>query len=317
MNLLAVETSTELCSVALLRDGDLFLEEAMAENRHSDLLVPMLRRLTGRARLSPRQMDAFAFGQGPGSFTGLRIACGIVQGLAFAAARPVVPVSTLMALAEQTNEARVLAEQARGKLDQGRTAIEDTIRIFSGLTDLVVQLGDRMAGFAEAMTRVRSVSASIETIANKTNMLALNATIEAARAGEAGRSFAVVAAEVKKLAHDTRAATSEIGGTIAYRAYSRFAPLHLFSGQRCLRFVARCAGGGEPGGGIAAGLERRIELRLKRGVLASCFAGLQPLRVRRAEQQGRLMKDVEDEDQHAEHEHEELQRDLPVRAHQQ
>ncbi|HEX8641273.1 MAG TPA: methyl-accepting chemotaxis protein [Allosphingosinicella sp.] len=117
-------------------------------------------------------------------------------------------------VADSTDEARILAEQARGKLDQGRGAIEDTIRIFSGLTELVVQLGDRMAGFAEAMTKVRSVSSSIETIANKTNMLALNATIEAARAGEAGRSFAVVAAEVKKLAHDTRAATSEIAATI-------------------------------------------------------------------------------------------------------
>ncbi|MBC8019907.1 MAG: chemotaxis protein, partial [Methyloceanibacter sp.] len=118
-------------------------------------------------------------------------------------------------VSDSTDEARVLAEQARGKLEQGRSAIEDTIRIFSGLTDLVVQLGDRMAGFTEAMTRVQRVSSSIETIASKTNMLALNATIEAARAGEAGRSFAVVAAEVKKLAHDTRAATGEIAGTIA------------------------------------------------------------------------------------------------------
>ena len=113
-----------------------------------------------------------------------------------------------------TDEARVLAEQARGKLDQGRGAIEDTIAVFSGLTDLVVQLGDRMAGFAEAMAEVQKVSTAIETIASKTNMLALNATIEAARAGEAGRSFAVVAAEVKKLAHDTRVATSQIAGTI-------------------------------------------------------------------------------------------------------
>jgi len=108
MNLLAVETSTELCSVALLRGGELFLEEMLAENRHSDVLVPMLRRVLERARLSPAQMDAFAFGQGPGSFTGLRIACGIVQGLAFAAARPVVPVPTLVALAEQSNESRVI-----------------------------------------------------------------------------------------------------------------------------------------------------------------------------------------------------------------
>ncbi|CAA9530586.1 MAG: hypothetical protein AVDCRST_MAG23-972 [uncultured Sphingosinicella sp.] len=118
-------------------------------------------------------------------------------------------------VADSTDEARLLAEQAREKLGQGRSAIEDTIRIFSGLTELVVQLGDRMAGFAEAMTQVQRVSSSIESIANKTNMLALNATIEAARAGEAGKCFAVVAAEVKKLAHDTRTATSEIASTVA------------------------------------------------------------------------------------------------------
>ncbi len=118
-------------------------------------------------------------------------------------------------VADSTDEARLLAEQARDKLSQGRAAIEDTVQIFAGITELVVQLGERMAGFAEAMSRVQSVSSTIETIAKKTNMLALNATIEAARAGEAGRSFAVVAAEVKKLAHDTRTATSEIAATVA------------------------------------------------------------------------------------------------------
>jgi methyl-accepting chemotaxis protein len=71
-----------------------------------------------------------------------------------------------------------------------------------------------MAGFAAAMAQVQNVSTSIETIAKKTNMLALNATIEAARAGEAGRAFAVVAAEVKKLAQETRTATSEIAATV-------------------------------------------------------------------------------------------------------
>ena len=83
MKILAVETSTELCSVALLRGAELFVEEALAENRHSEMLVPMLRRVLERARLVPAQLDAFAFGQGPGSFTGIRIACGIAQGLAF------------------------------------------------------------------------------------------------------------------------------------------------------------------------------------------------------------------------------------------
>ncbi len=109
MNLLAVETSTELCSVALLRDGQLYVEEVMADNRHSEVLAPMIRRLLERAHLKAGQMDAFGFGQGPGSFTGIRIACGMVQGLAFAARRPVVPVPSLLALAEQSNEARVVA----------------------------------------------------------------------------------------------------------------------------------------------------------------------------------------------------------------
>ena len=117
-------------------------------------------------------------------------------------------------VSDSTDEARLLSEQAKAKLEAGREAIEGTIDGFKGLTDLIVQLGERMAGFASAMNQVQTVSSTIETIARKTNMLALNATIEAARAGDAGRSFAVVAAEVKKLAHDTRAATSQIASTI-------------------------------------------------------------------------------------------------------
>ncbi len=117
-------------------------------------------------------------------------------------------------VSDSTDEARVLSEQAKAKLDAGRDAIEGTIAGFKNLIDLVVNLGERMAGFATAMNQVQNVSSTIEAIARKTNMLALNATIEAARAGDAGRSFAVVAAEVKKLAHDTRTATSQIGLTI-------------------------------------------------------------------------------------------------------
>ena len=117
-------------------------------------------------------------------------------------------------VSDSTDEARLLSEQAKAKLEAGREAIDGTIEGFMSLTELIVQLGERMAGFATAMSQVQTVSSTIETIARKTNMLALNATIEAARAGDAGRSFAVVAAEVKKLAHDTRAATSQIASTI-------------------------------------------------------------------------------------------------------
>src|SRR5205809_5697477 len=113
-------------------------------------------------------------------------------------------------VSDSTDEARLLSEQAKAKLDAGREAIEGTIDGFKGLTDLIVQLGERMAGFASAMSQVQSVSSTIETIARKTNMLALNATIEAARAGDAGRRFAVVAVEAERLSHETRAAPRHI-----------------------------------------------------------------------------------------------------------
>src|SRR4028119_1609150 len=107
-------------------------------------------------------------------------------------------------VSDSTDEARLLSEQARAKLEAGREAIDGTIGGFKGLTELVVQLGERMAGFAAAMNQVQTVSSTIETIARKTNMLALNATIEAARAGDAGRRFAVVAAGGGEHARGTR-----------------------------------------------------------------------------------------------------------------
>lgn len=108
MNILAIETSTELCSAALLRDDELFIEEELAPNQHAERLAPMVRRLLARSGVATADLDAIAFGQGPGSFTGLRIACGLAQGLAFGASRPVVPVPSLLALAEQANASRVV-----------------------------------------------------------------------------------------------------------------------------------------------------------------------------------------------------------------
>ena len=109
MKLLAVETSTELCSAALLRGDELLVEEALAPNQHAERLEPMVRRLLARAGLAVGALDALAFGQGPGSFTGIRIGCGFVQGLAFASGLPVVPVPSLLSLAEQAGGSRVFA----------------------------------------------------------------------------------------------------------------------------------------------------------------------------------------------------------------
>jgi tRNA threonylcarbamoyladenosine biosynthesis protein TsaB len=105
MQFAALETSTEWCSVALWRDGEIACVERRAVNRHSELVLPMLESLLKDFK----QLDAVAFGAGPGSFTGLRIACGIAQGLAFARGIPVLGVSTLEALAEEAGAARVVA----------------------------------------------------------------------------------------------------------------------------------------------------------------------------------------------------------------
>lgn len=100
MKLLAVETATEACSAALYLDGDIAEKYQLAPREHTKLILPMLDALMAEASLSIQQLDALAFGCGPGSFTGLRIATGVIHGVAFAADLPVVPVSTLAALAQ-------------------------------------------------------------------------------------------------------------------------------------------------------------------------------------------------------------------------
>lgn len=117
-------------------------------------------------------------------------------------------------IAESTEEAKMFSAKAREQLDHSADQIGVVIGDFRAITDLVSRLGDHVTNFASVMAQVRTVSNSIEVIAKTTNMLALNAAIEAERAGDAGRTFAVVASEVKKLAQDTRAATDEITRSI-------------------------------------------------------------------------------------------------------
>ena len=101
MKILALDTSTAACSVALWLDNEGQELFEIANNRHSNLLLPMIERIIAEGGTELRQCDAIAFGEGPGSFTGLRIGVGVAQGLAFGADLPVVPVSSLDAQANR------------------------------------------------------------------------------------------------------------------------------------------------------------------------------------------------------------------------
>jgi tRNA threonylcarbamoyladenosine biosynthesis protein TsaB len=100
--ILAIETATEACSAALRVDSETIQRFEIAPRRHAALLLPFVESLLAEAGIDLNQVDAVAFGRGPGSFTGLRIAAGMAQGVAFGADLPVVPVSTLAALAQGT-----------------------------------------------------------------------------------------------------------------------------------------------------------------------------------------------------------------------
>lgn len=108
MKILALETSTEYCSVALWCDGALDARELRVGQGHSERVLGMVDALLVRHRVDVKMLDGIAFGEGPGSFTGLRIACGVTQGLAFAAGIPVMGVSTLLAMAEAAPAQRVV-----------------------------------------------------------------------------------------------------------------------------------------------------------------------------------------------------------------
>lgn len=102
MKILAIETATDACSAALLIDNESSVAYELAPRKHTQLILPMVEKLLANAELALADVDAIAFGQGPGAFTGLRIAAGVTQGLALAGDLPVIPVSTLAAMAQQS-----------------------------------------------------------------------------------------------------------------------------------------------------------------------------------------------------------------------
>lgn len=98
--ILAIETSSELASVALSLNGEIIKRESHGAQTHSQSVLPMVREVLALAHVALGQCDAIAFGSGPGSFTGVRTACGLAQGIAFGADLPVIPVVTLEAMAQ-------------------------------------------------------------------------------------------------------------------------------------------------------------------------------------------------------------------------
>jgi tRNA threonylcarbamoyladenosine biosynthesis protein TsaB len=109
MKILSLETSTEACSVAILIDGAVHERFEIVSQKHSERVLPLVDAVLAESGLSLSALDALAFGRGPGSFTALRIGAGVVQGLAFGADLPVVPVSSLAALAQGLDADKILA----------------------------------------------------------------------------------------------------------------------------------------------------------------------------------------------------------------
>lgn len=143
MRLLALETATEACSVALWLDGDCRQRFQVAPRAHAELVLPMVQELLEEAGLRLSELHGVAFGCGPGAFTGVRVATAVAQALAFAAELPVVPVSTLATLARggfrTTQACRILtALDARmGEVYWAAFGIEHGIPVLRGAEQVV------------------------------------------------------------------------------------------------------------------------------------------------------------------------------------
>ena len=116
LTLLALDTATEACSVALLHQGEKTFLDEVAQRTHTQRILPMIDEILVNSGLRLSQIDGVAFGRGPGSFTGVRISAAVAQGLALAADLPVIRVSNLMAMA-QAAYVRYQAENVLAAID--------------------------------------------------------------------------------------------------------------------------------------------------------------------------------------------------------
>jgi tRNA threonylcarbamoyladenosine biosynthesis protein TsaB len=147
MKLLAVETSSEACSVALEASGRLIERHTHAPLAHAELLLPAIREVLGEAGFGFGSLDAIVFGRGPGSFTSLRIGIAAVQGIAWGAGVPVVPVSSLAAVAQQAVDAG--ADEVLVALDARMDEVFSAR--FAVVAGIVQPLGEETVGPAGAI----------------------------------------------------------------------------------------------------------------------------------------------------------------------
>ncbi|MDR1855529.1 MAG: tRNA (adenosine(37)-N6)-threonylcarbamoyltransferase complex dimerization subunit type 1 TsaB [Azoarcus sp.] len=202
MKLLAIESSCERASVALFFDGAIRARQLQGHANHSEHLLAAVRDLLSESGVAMNALDAVAFGSGPGAFTGLRLACGVAQGLALGAELGVIPVCSLAALALQSAASQVLAatDARMGEVYHARYRVEDdvahelTAPMCCAPQDLALPtgewfgIGSAFAVYAEALAPLRAALVGCDATA--TPAAAAVARL-AARAGSA----AIVAPE--------------------------------------------------------------------------------------------------------------------------
>jgi len=146
--ILIIDTSTEACSVAITNGDAIFFQQDVTPRSHTKMVLPMVDALLKQACLSINDLDAIAWGRGPGSFTGVRIGTGIMQGLALGANKPVIGISTLAAMAQQAiNE--LGAEQVIAAIDARMGEVY--WGVFESINGLATLVNDEMVIKPEAI----------------------------------------------------------------------------------------------------------------------------------------------------------------------
>ena len=169
--LLAFDTATEHMSIALAVRGEVFAHEAAGGAQASATLIPAILALLAQAGITLRELDAIAFGRGPGAFTGLRTACSVAQGLAFGADKPVLPIDTLLAVAEDARQGDRRAQRVWVAMDARMSEIYATQYAFA----TPAALGERWQAQPPELIAGTAIAAVGERLATHGSRLAPDA----------------------------------------------------------------------------------------------------------------------------------------------